>query len=119
MTDKCSVFRNGEELGHTLDEIRQLEKRSLNVGVANKSKIFNYELEEALELQNMLKIAEAIVFSALQRNESRGAHYRSDYPERNDEQWLKHTLLYVAPKGFRAAYKPISITRFSPENRRY
>ena len=119
MTEKCSVFRNGEELGYALDEIRQLEKRWLNVGLANKSKIFNYELEEALELGNMLKTAEAIVFSALQRNESRGAHYRSDYPERNDEKWLKHTLLHVVPKGFRTAYKPILIKRFPPEKRRY
>jgi succinate dehydrogenase / fumarate reductase flavoprotein subunit len=119
MTEKCSVFRNGDDLGQALEEIRQLEKRCLNVGLANKSKIFNYELEEALELGNMLKTAEAIVFSALQRNESRGAHYRSDYPERNDEEWLKHTLVYMAPQGLKTAYKPIAITRFPPEKRRY
>ena len=116
---QCSVFRNGDGLGQALEEIRQLEKRCLNVGLANKSKIFNYELEEALELGNMLKTAEAIVFSALQRNESRGAHYRSDCPERNDEEWLKHTLVYVAPQGLKISYKPIAITRFLPEKRRY
>jgi succinate dehydrogenase / fumarate reductase flavoprotein subunit len=119
MTEKCSVFRNGDGLGQALEEIRQLEKRCLNVGLANKSKIFNYELEEALELGNMLKTAEAIVFSAFQRNESRGAHYRSDCPERNDEEWLKHTLVYMAPQGLKTAYKPIAITRFPPEKRRY
>ncbi len=89
MTEKCSVFRNGDGLEQALAEICQLEKRYLNVGLRNKGKVFNYELQEALELDNMLRIAEAIVFSALQRKESRGAHFRSDYPERNDEEWLK------------------------------
>ena len=78
MTEKCSVFRNNEGLQEALNEICQLQKRYLNVGLDNKSKIFNYELQEAFELDNMLKTAEAIVFSALHRKESRGAHYRSD-----------------------------------------
>jgi len=119
MTDKCSVFRNSDGLEQALDGICQLEKRYLNVGLANKSKIFNYELQETLELGNMLKTAQAIVFSALQRKESRGAHYRSDYLERNDEEWLKHTLVSAVPEGLKTAYKPVSITRFAPEKRRY
>jgi succinate dehydrogenase / fumarate reductase flavoprotein subunit len=119
MTEKCSVFRSEKGLRQALTEIRQLENRRLSVGLANKSQVFNYELEEAFELGNMLKIAETIVFSALQRNESRGAHYRSDYPERDDEQWLKHTLLQIAPQGFKTLYKPVSITRFTPGKRRY
>ncbi len=119
MTEKCSVFRNRDGLEQAVEGIRQLEKRYLNVCLANKSKIFNYELQEALELGNMLKTAQAIVFSALQRKESRGAHYRSDYLERNDEEWLKHTLVYTAPEGFKTSYKPVSINRFAPEKRRY
>ena len=119
MTEKCSVFRNSDGLEQALEGIRQLEKRYLNVCLMNKSKIFNYELQEALELGNMLKTAQAIVFSALKRKESRGAHYRSDYLERNDEEWLKHTLVYVAPEGLKTAYKPVSINRFAPEKRRY
>jgi len=119
MTEKCSVFRNNDGLKEALEMIRQLEKRLANVGLANRSKVFNYELQEALEFGNMLKTAEAIVFSALQRKESRGAHYRSDYPERNDAEWLMHTLVYAAGEGLEAAYKPISITRFAPEKRRY
>jgi succinate dehydrogenase / fumarate reductase flavoprotein subunit len=119
MTEKCSVFRNNEELTQALEGIRQLEKRYLNVGLANKSKILNYELQEALELGNMLKTAQTIVFSALQRKESRGAHYRSDFLERNDEEWLKHTLVKAAPEGLKISYKPVSITRFAPEKRRY
>ncbi len=119
MTEKCSVFRNSDGLKEALLEIRQLEKRYVNVGLDNKGTVFNYELQEALELGNMLKTAEAIVFSALQRKESRGAHYRSDYPDRNDAEWLVHTLVYAAAEGFETTYKPISITRFTPEKRRY
>jgi succinate dehydrogenase / fumarate reductase flavoprotein subunit len=119
MTEKVSVFRNGDGLEQALGEIRQLEKRYVNVGLANKGKIFNYELEEALELGNMLKTAETIVYSALQRRESRGAHYRSDFAERNDQEWLKHTLVRVSPEGLKVTHKPIAITRFPPENRRY
>ena len=119
MTEKCSVFRNGDDLQQVLDQICNLKKRILNIGLDNKSKLFNYELQEALELENMLKTAEAIVFSALQRKESRGAHYRSDYPERNDEEGLRHTLVYVTPEGLKTSYKSVSITRFTPEKRRY
>jgi succinate dehydrogenase / fumarate reductase flavoprotein subunit len=119
MTDKCSVFRNSDELEQALEGICHLEKRYLNVCLANKSRIFNYELQETLELGNMLKTAQAIVFSALQRKESRGAHYRSDYLERNDGEWLRHTMVYMAPEGLKTAYKPVSITRFAPEKRRY
>ena len=119
MTEQCSVFRNGETLTQTLEQIRQLKKRCSSIGLNNKSKIFNYELQETLELCNMLRIAEVIVYSALQRKESRGAHFRSDYPERNDEEWLKHTFINEAPSGLKESYKPIAITRFAPEKRRY
>jgi succinate dehydrogenase / fumarate reductase flavoprotein subunit len=119
MTKQCSVFRNGEKLEQTLGLIKQLKKRSLNIGLSNKSVIFNYELQEAFELCNMLRVAEVIVYSALHRKESRGAHFRSDYPERNDDQWLKHTYVHEVPGGLKASYKPIAITRFTPEKRRY
>jgi succinate dehydrogenase / fumarate reductase flavoprotein subunit len=119
MTEKCSVFRNHNDLKQALTEIRQLQKRCANLAVAKKAGRFNYELEEALELENMLKTAEAIVFSALQRKESRGAHYRNDFPERNDEEWLKHTLVYATPEGLKLRYKPVTVTRFPPEERRY
>ena len=119
MTEKCSVFRNEKGLSDALMEIRQLQKRSLNVGINNKSKVFNYELQEALELENMLKVAEVIVFSALQRKESRGAHYRSDFPERHDKEWLKHTMVSVTPEGLKVDFKPVSIRMFAPEKRRY
>jgi succinate dehydrogenase / fumarate reductase flavoprotein subunit len=119
MTEKCSVFRNGDELEQALDQICQLEKRMHNIGLENKGKVFNYELQEALELENMLKTARAIVFSALQRKESRGSHYRNDFPERNDQEGPRHTLVNLTPEGLKVTYKPVFITRFTPEKRRY
>ena len=119
MTQKVSVFRNAGSLESALSEIRQLRKRCLNVGLSNKSTVFNYELQEALELSNMLHVAEVIVFSALARKESRGAHFRNDYPERNDKQWLTHSFVTQTASGLEASYKPVSITRFAPEKRRY
>jgi succinate dehydrogenase / fumarate reductase flavoprotein subunit len=119
MTEKCSVFRNHDDLQQALTEIRQLQKRCANLVVANKARRYNYELEEALELKNMLKTSEAIVFSALQRKESRGAHYRKDFPKRNDDKWLKHTLAYATPEGLKLRYKPVKVTKFPPKERRY
>jgi succinate dehydrogenase / fumarate reductase flavoprotein subunit len=119
MTKKCSVFRNQNDLQQALTEIRQLQKRYANSALAYKASRFNYELEESLELENMLKTAETIVFSALQRKESRGAHYRSDFPKRNDNDLLKHTLVYATPEGLKLLYKRVIVTRFPPEERRY
>ena len=119
MTEECSVFRNGKTLEDALGQVHQLKKRLLNVGLTNKSRVFNYELQEALELGNMLRVAEVIVYSALQRQESRGAHFRSDYPQRNDEEWLKHTFVNETPTGLKETYKPVAAGRFAPEKRRY
>lgn len=119
MTEQCSVFRNSTNLQDALNKIRQLKKRCLNVGLTNKSMIFNYELQEAFELNNMLHVAEVVVFSALKRTESRGSHFREDFPERNDEQWLIHTFVNEIQAGLEASYKPVVISRFAPEKRRY
>jgi succinate dehydrogenase / fumarate reductase, flavoprotein subunit len=119
MTDKCSVFRSQAGLQQALTAIRKLKKRCASLREANKAQVFNYELEETLELENMMKTAETIVFSALQREESRGAHYREDFPERNDAEWLKHTLVHMSPEGLKLSYKPVTVTRFPPKARRY
>jgi succinate dehydrogenase / fumarate reductase flavoprotein subunit len=119
MTAKCSVFRNGQTLENALEQIRHLKKRSLNVGLTNRSRVFNNELQEALELSNMLRVAEVIVYSALLRRESRGAHFRSDHLERNDEEWLKHSLVNESPNGLQDNYKLLAAGKFEPELRRY
>jgi succinate dehydrogenase / fumarate reductase flavoprotein subunit len=119
MTQLCSVFRDRKGLEQATQRIRELQGRVANLEIMHKGKRFNYELEEALELENMLKLAEVIVYSALQREESRGAHYRNDFPERNDEAWLKHTLVFHMPIGFEVQYKPVVVTRFEPKARKY
>ena len=119
MTEQCSVFRNGQTLKQTLSQIHQLKKRITNVGLTNRSRFFNYELEEALELNNMLRVAEVIVYSAFLRGESRGAHFRSDFLERNDEEWLKHTFVNEMPTGLKKSFKPLVAGRFAPKKRRY
>ncbi len=119
MTEQCSVFRNGPTLEQALAQIRHLKWRYTNISLTDKSKVFNYELQEALELNNMLRVTEVMVYSALNRTESRGAHFRSDYPERNDEEWLKHTLVNETPTGLKDNYKPLAMGRFKPEKRRY
>jgi succinate dehydrogenase / fumarate reductase flavoprotein subunit len=119
MTQLCSVFRDKNGLNQALNNIRGLQIKMAHVGVSCREKRFNYELEDVLELTNMLTLAEAIIYSALQREESRGAHYRNDFPERNDETWLKHTLVFRTAKGLEARYKPVVVTRFAPKARVY
>jgi len=119
MTQLCSVFRDRNGLLRALDSIHWLEGRMADVGLSYKGKHFNYELEEVLELASMLKLAEVIVYSALQREESRGAHYRNDFPDRNDEAWLKHTMVFQGKAGLEAHYKPVVVTRFEPKARVY
>ena len=119
MMHLCSVFRDKQGLETALSKIRELKTRYANLGLNCKAKNFNYELEEAFELGNMLKAAETIVYSALEREESRGAHFRSDFPDRKDEAWLKHTLVFQTPSGLQAKYKPVVAGRFEPKARTY
>ncbi len=119
MMDKCSVFRTEEELKLLVDEIKTLKERYKEIEITDKSKTFNTDLLEAIELGHMLTLAEVIASSALQRTESRGAHYREDYPKRDDENWMKHTLAFQTEKGITFKYKPVKITRFKPEERKY
>ena len=119
MMDYGSVFRNEEGLREGIEEIRTLKERYHDIGVLNKGKAFNYELMEAIELGHQLNLSEVILLSALHRRESRGAHYREDFPSRADRYFLKHTLVFQTPKGPEVRYKPVKITRFQPEARVY
>ena len=119
MTEYGSVFRNEAGLKKGMEEIHALKERYQNIGVTNKGKVFNYELMEALELGHQLDICEVILLSALHRKESRGAHYREDFPQRDDQSYLKHTLVFQTSKGPRVLYKPVKIRRFQPETRIY
>ncbi len=114
-----SVFRNEEGLKDGIEEIRSLKERYKNIGVIDRRKVFNFELMEAMEFAHQLGLSEAILFSALHRRESRGAHYREDFSGRADRYFLKHTLVYETSKGPEVRYKPVRITRFQPEARVY
>ncbi|MBM3300457.1 MAG: FAD-binding protein, partial [Deltaproteobacteria bacterium] len=115
----CSVFRTESDLQKALTRIRGLKERYESLSIDYTGPAFNNDLLEALELESLLGLAETIVASALARTESRGAHFREDYPERDDTNWLKHTLIERANEGYRILYKPVSITRFEPKARTY
>jgi succinate dehydrogenase / fumarate reductase flavoprotein subunit len=119
MMDYGSVFRNEEGLKKGMEEIRVLKERYKDIEIADKGKHFNFELMEAIELDHQLELSEVILLSALHRRESRGAHFREDFPLRADRYYLKHTLIYKTPKGPEVRYKPVKITRFQPEARVY
>jgi len=119
MQEHCGVFRNGRGLQTLLDRVRQLQERFEDVRIDDTGTSFNTELMEALELRSMLDYAEVIVACALNRTESRGAHFRKDFPERDDENWLKHTLAFRRNGRIEFDYKPVSITRFPPKKREY
>jgi len=119
MMDCGSVFRNEEGLKKGMEEIRILKERYKDIEIVDKGKHFNFELMEAIELGHQLELSEVILFSALHRRESRGAHFREDFPMRADRYYLKHTLIYKTAKGPEVRYKPVKVTRFQPKARMY
>ena len=119
MNEKAWIYRRGDHLQTALKEIRELRKRFKNIKIEDKGKPFNTGLLNALQLDFMLDLAEITIFSALPRTESRGAHSRRDYPTRDDQNWLKHTLAYYTVEGPRLEYAPVTITRWQPAARTY
>lgn len=119
MTNSCSVFRNEEDLKKASLELKKLRERYAAVTVDYRGTHFNNDLLDALELDALLGLAETILVSALARQESRGAHYREDFPERDDANWLKHTLVQKTDTEPRVFFKPVVITRFQPKARTY
>ena len=89
------------------------------IEVGNKEKAFNYDLTETIELGHQLELSELILFSALHRKESRGAHFREDFPKRDDQNYLKHTLIFQTSQGPEIRFKPVKITKFQPQARVY
>ena len=120
MMSNCGVFRNKEGLEVCLKKVKELQGRFKKAKVTDNGKTFNSELIEAIELQHMLEYSEIIVVSAIAREESRGSHARTDFPKRDDAKWLKHTLSYKKPDGgIELKYKPVTITKHQPEERKY
>jgi succinate dehydrogenase / fumarate reductase flavoprotein subunit len=127
MDMKAQVFRTDESLAEVTETIHQLRDRYRNIGVQDKGRRYNTDLLEAVELGFLLDLAEVVVFSARNRKESRGGHMRDDYPDRDDENYMKHTMAYLTgdPQSSNAAdhirldWKPVVMTRYQPMERKY
>lgn len=119
MVEKVGIFRDKKGLESAKRDVQKLKQRFANVGVEDSSRSFNTSLIETLEVSFTLDLAEVIIAGALARKESRGAHFRLDYPKRDDAEWLKHTLATLTVEGPKLSYKPVTITRFQPEARGY
>lgn len=119
MDTNAGVFRTGPELSRGLEKIQSLRKRYANIRIEDKSSVYNTNLYNALEIANLMDLAEITVKGALMRTESRGGHARRDYPVRDDTNWLKHTLAFSTEQGPRLDYKPVVINKWKPEERKY
>lgn len=116
---KVGLFRNADGLKEAASTIAQLKERYQRVGVQNTEKRFNFELMNYLELGFMLDTAEVIVAAALAREESRGSHYRTDFPTRNDGQWLKHIVATQTKDGLKLDFRPVTITQWPVATRSF
>ena len=119
MNRNLAVYRNEEGMQETMGDLKELEKRFETVPVDNKGKVFNTDLIFGLELGFMLDCATPIAMSALDRKDSRGAQARTDYPDRDDENWMKHLVVKKGEVGPELTYAPVSITKWTPEERKY
>ena len=119
MNTKVQVFRKEDELKSALEDVKALKKRYETVGVENKGKVFNTDLLFHIELGFMLECAEMICASAIERKESRGAHFRTDFPARDDPNWLHHITCTMGASGPQLGTMPVTITQWEPQERKY
>jgi succinate dehydrogenase / fumarate reductase flavoprotein subunit len=119
MDEEVGVFRDGRGLQEALAEVRTLRERMADIRLDDRGWVYNTDLVAALELENLLDLAEVVVMGALEREESRGAHARRDFPGRDDGRWLVHTRAMWTPSGPRLEYAPVTITTWKPVERKY
>jgi succinate dehydrogenase / fumarate reductase, flavoprotein subunit len=118
MAKDAFVYRTGEGLAEALRTIRELKKKDF-LHCEDRSRVYNTNLSDVLEVEAMLDVAEVVVAGGLARTESRGAHFRRDYPNRDDANWLKHTMAYPGPDGPKLEYSSVKITKYQPTERHY
>jgi fumarate reductase flavoprotein subunit len=119
MEEGAGIYRDEQSMQKTCNTLRALRERFKNIIIEDRNSTFNTEVMNALELDYMLDVAETVANSALKRKESRGSHTRTDFPKRDDANFLKHSLAYRTPDGPRIEYLPVTITRWQPEERKY
>ena len=119
MDKHAGVYRTGQSMQQGLDKIAELKRRFRCISIQDKSRIYNSNLMQALETENMLELAEVLLFAGLARQESRGAHARTDCPSRDDDKFLRHSMVYSSGGTPRLEYKPVTITNWKPVERKY
>jgi succinate dehydrogenase / fumarate reductase flavoprotein subunit/NADH-dependent fumarate reductase subunit A len=119
MQDKVGVFRTGSELAEAKTKVDELRERFKGVVVDDKGKTFNQSLIHVIETGFLLDLADTMITGAVARTESRGAHSRTDFPERDDENWMKHTLAYLEDDQVRLDYSEVTFTKYEPQVRSY
>ena len=119
MEEGAGIYRDEQKMEKACRTLRTLRERFKDIVIEDRGSTFNTEVMTAFELDFMLDVAEAVANSALKRRESRGSHTRTDFSKRDDENFLKHTLAYRTPDGPRIEYRPVTITRWPPEERKY
>jgi fumarate reductase flavoprotein subunit len=115
----AGVYRTEESLRQAVEDVGRLQERYQDVGLDDRDRAYNTELVSAVELGNMLDVAETVVRSGVERRESRGSHTRRDFPDRDDDRFLKHSLAFQTPDGLRIEYRDVTITRWPPIERKY
>jgi len=119
MDRHAGVYRDAGSMRQGLDKIGELRQRFRQVTIEDKSRIYNSNLIQALETENMLELAEVLLFAGLAREESRGAHARTDFSQRDDDKFLVHSMVYWTGDKPRLEYKPVTITTWKPVERKY
>ena len=119
LSEGAGIFRDETKLKKALEKVKEIKERANHIRVEDLSYTFNTNLQQTLEFLNMIELAEVTVLAALERRESRGAHFRTDYPERNDKEFLKHSIITLENGEYKLSYKPVTLTRYKPEERKY
>jgi succinate dehydrogenase / fumarate reductase flavoprotein subunit len=119
MKEHFGVFRDERQMREGLERLLKLKERCTRLGLRNAGGIFNLDMMRTVELEGMLDLTLCVAQGAIARTESRGAHARTDYPTRDDEHWLKHTMASYTPEGPVLTYRPVTLGFFEPQERVY